>query len=184
MFPNLKYSDRMFERLSSPKRFPETKPRRTIVRRSISAEAKAEQGRRAIEWERERERASTVFLAVYLKNPLNRKEHWRKGYQRGKGVRATIELLCRKAGVRMDLPVEVIMTRYGPRELDEGCGLNASLKPVRDGVADYFGPLDNDPRYTWTYRQETTRPGQYGVGVEFKWKRQRKGKHSTRGASR
>jgi hypothetical protein len=157
---------------------------RNIVRRPISAAAKAEQGRRVAEWERERERTSTVFLAVYLKNPNNRTEHPLKAWRRNKGVRATIELLCRKAGVSMDLPVEVIMTRYGPRALDEGCGLNASLKHVRDGVADYFGPLDNDPRYTWTYRQETTRPGMYGVEVAFRWNAKRKGKHSTRGASR
>jgi hypothetical protein len=55
------------------------------------------------------------------------------------------------------------MTRYGPRTMDEGCGLNASLKPVRDGVADVFGVDDGDPRYEWVYRQEQAK--HYGVRI-------------------
>lgn len=56
------------------------------------------------------------------------------------------------------------MTRYGPQKMDEGCGLNASLKPVRDGVADHFEIDDADPRFRWVYQQEIA--PFFGVRIE------------------
>lgn len=62
----------------------------------------------------------------------------------------------------------VTLTRYAPKLMDEGDNLPASLKSIRDGIADALrtddGPLS---RVKWEYKQEQAEG--YTVGVEIKW---------------
>lgn len=55
--------------------------------------------------------------------------------------------------------------------MDEGCGLNAALKPVRDGIADWLTLDDADPRLTWRYAQERAEPDHEGVRIEIEQRR-------------
>src|SRR5690606_20950050 len=118
-------------------------------------------------WLREMERLPGIFLPLRVTNPLNSRRHWRTVWSASRkardATRAAVAVQVRRAG--LTLPVTVRMTRDGPRSLDEGCGLNASLKPVRDGVADAFGVDDADKRYAWIYQQE--RAPFYGVRIEI-----------------
>lgn len=57
------------------------------------------------------------------------------------------------------------LTRIAPRELD-GDNLQSSLKACRDGVADWLGVDDRDPRVTWSYAQRRGAPHYYAVEVQ------------------
>jgi len=57
----------------------------------------------------------------------------------------------------------ITLTRIAPRQLDAHDGLRSALKPVCDGVADFFGCKDNDPRLEWVYRQERGKVREYAV---------------------
>ena len=50
-------------------------------------------------------------------------------------------------------PCTVTLTRVAPRELDDD-NLIGGFKSVRDGVADWLGLADNDPRVKWRYAQQ------------------------------
>jgi hypothetical protein len=59
----------------------------------------------------------------------------------------------------------VRLTRIAPRQLDDD-NLRGSLKAARDGVADWLGVPDNDPRIRWDYAQEKGKPKTYAVRVD------------------
>lgn len=57
------------------------------------------------------------------------------------------------------LPLVVTMTRLAPRSYDDD-GAVASMKPIRDQLAELLGINDNDSRVTWVVKQESRRmPG-------------------------
>lgn len=60
-------------------------------------------------------------------------------------------------------PLTVVLTRVAPRSLDTD-NLVASLKAVRDGVADYLGVDDGSAQLDWQYVQ---RKGTCAVEVEI-----------------
>lgn len=120
---------------------------------------------RGSQWENEQHKAGGLFMPIYVRNPLNNRRHFRAVARDAKAVRGRTKLLLMLKHVPKTLPVTVTMIRYGSKAMDEGCGLNASLKPVRDGVADYFREDDADPRFTWIYRQEKCPRGNHGVRV-------------------
>lgn len=64
-----------------------------------------------------------------------------------------------------DIPIYVLLCRIAPRALDPGGNLGASLKHVQDGVADWLGIDDRDPRIIWEYEQRRGAPRYYGVRV-------------------
>lgn len=106
-----------------------------------------------------------IFLPLRVSNPLNNRKHWRFVAGPAQKARNTVLDAVRRRLSDKSLPVTVIMTRIGPRRMDEGCGLNASLKPVRDGVAEAFEVDDADPGFTWLYRQELA--AFFGVRIQF-----------------
>lgn len=55
-----------------------------------------------------------------------------------------------------DEKLTVTITRFGPRLFDDD-NLAYSAKSVRDGVAEWLGIDDRDPRIYWDYRQEKHR---------------------------
>jgi hypothetical protein len=60
------------------------------------------------------------------------------------------------------LPVTIIIDRFGPKRLDKD-NLQRALKACRDGAADAYGIDDADPLITWKYGQNATGPGDYSV---------------------
>lgn len=54
------------------------------------------------------------------------------------------------------LPLVVTMTRCAPKRFDDD-GAVASMKPIRDQLAELLGINDNDVRVTWVVKQETRR---------------------------
>jgi hypothetical protein len=62
-----------------------------------------------------------------------------------------------------ELDCRITLTRIAPRKLDAHDGLRSALKPVVDGVADFFGCKDNDPRLEWRYEQRRGRIREYAV---------------------
>jgi hypothetical protein len=96
-------------------------------------------------WVREMDRGPGIFAPMYLPNPSNTREHVMARARRAKRQRdgaATLAyvLIGKQYGSRAGLPPRVLvtLTRYGTRPMDSD-GLVASLKHVRDGVADAVG---------------------------------------------
>ncbi len=70
-------------------------------------------------------------------------------------------------------PCEVILTRIAPRSLDEHDNLRMAFKWIVDAIAENIkknyvpGRADDDKTITWTYRQESGKPKEYAVKIEF-----------------
>lgn len=94
---------------------------------------------------------------------MNTREHHQARARRAKLHRQTTHWAM-KVARKPDLPCIVTLTRLAPRELD-GDNLQAGLKACRDGVADWLGVDDRDPRVTWAYGQKKGKPRQYAVEV-------------------
>ena len=95
----------------------------------------------------------------------NSHTHWRVRQRRAKEQRTTVfvHLSCRAGRVPPPLPVVVTLTRLSARQLDSD-NLAGAMKHVRDGVADWFGVDDGDPRYEWRVEQVKSK----AVGVRIK----------------
>lgn len=75
-------------------------------------------------------------------------------------VAATLRVM---AGPVIPPPCRVVITRVFPHRLDSD-NLVGSAKHVRDGVADWLGVDDRDPRVEWLVAQES---GPAAVRIEF-----------------
>ena len=108
-----------------------------------------------------------VYLPIHTISTLNARGHWAKRSRREAEHRAlarmTLPAYLRAA--RLELPVRVTLTRVAPRALDPGDNLPASMKGVRDGVADALGVDDRTPLVTWVYQQRRGKPREYGVEI-------------------
>lgn len=95
--------------------------------------------------------------------------HWAKRAALARMHRSYAALAMRQvAGVsQLTDPIVVTLTRVAPRDLDDD-NLIGGLKACRDGVADWLGIADNDPRVTWLYDQRKGEPKRYAVEVEVK----------------
>lgn len=108
-----------------------------------------------------------VSLPLRTRSVLNTREHWSRRAKRAQAERALIRM--RLAGVRgwpPALPVNVTLTRVGPRKLDDD-NLQGACKPTRDGVADALGVDDGSEDIQWFYSQEK---GDYEVRVKIESK--------------
>lgn len=108
-----------------------------------------------------------VVTAIATVSEANRREHWAAKARRVKSQRGAACMVLRAAdriGVRelcrVAPGVVVELVRVG-RRLDDD-NLRGALKAVRDGVADWLGWDDGDPRYEWRYAQ---RSGKVGVEI-------------------
>jgi len=110
-------------------------------------------------------------LPVHIASTLNARMHWRELAAKAKQQRETTRLILRSA-TPFDparLPVIVTLTRFAPRDLDDD-NLAGGFKSVRDGVADWLGIDDRDPRVQWRYRQKrSTQPRTYSALVEVEF---------------
>ena len=128
----------------------------------------------------EREPLLVVEIPMRLENPLNgsqgrsRKGNLWRAAQRKK-VRQDIWATLLSLGTGRDQgrvrfgcsSWTIVLTRISPRRFDDD-NLRAAFKAVRDGVADWLGVADNDPRVTWQYRQERGQPKQHAVRIEVR----------------
>lgn len=111
----------------------------------------------------------SVRLNIEAESVNNLREHWRKRAARAKLHRTVAWAELRRAdlGPRLMGPVVVTLTRIAPRQLD-GDNLQGALKATRDGVADWLGVPDNDPRVKWEYAQAKGEPKTYAVDVNVR----------------
>lgn len=66
-------------------------------------------------------------------------------------------------------PWDVLLTRIAPSSGVDDDALPATMKSIRDGLADALGvPDDRDPRFTWRYAQRRGKPKEYAVEVEIR----------------
>ena len=109
----------------------------------------------------------TVYLPLRTVSTLNTREHWSKRARRAAEHRALarMALPAYLRAARLELPMQVTLIRVAPRALDPGDNLPASMKGVRDGVADALGVDDRTPLVTWVYRQRRGKPREYGVEI-------------------
>jgi hypothetical protein len=97
---------------------------------------------------------------------LNEREHWAARSRRAKQHRSETFMQLRCAALGHSVPCAVTLTRIAPRALD-GDNLQASLKNVRDGVADFLKVDDRDSRVTWAYAQRRGAAKEYAVEVHI-----------------
>lgn len=104
-----------------------------------------------------------------IESEANQREHWAKKAARVKRQRIGAWAELRSAKVwgngLLALPIKVKLTRIAPRSLD-GDNLQSGFKATRDGVADFFGVDDRDPRIEWAYDQQRGAPKYYAVRIE------------------
>lgn len=110
----------------------------------------------------------TVTIPMRLVSVANMREHWETKATRAKSQRilAWAELKAADKAPRLMGPVTVKVTRIAPRALDKHDNLRMACKAVVDGVADWLGVDDRDPRVTWEYGQERGKPKQYAARIE------------------
>lgn len=103
---------------------------------------------------------SLVFLPIKTVNSLNAREHWAKRARRAKQERRLAYITTTKHPT----PCRVHLVRCGPRLMDDD-GVIASLKNVRDGIADRIGVDDGSELIKFTYGQRKLKD--YRVEVAF-----------------
>lgn len=107
-----------------------------------------------------------VTLPLRLTSEANARGSWHAGAARARLARAQVHAALRRAEPGpLPLPVVVRITRVGPRRLDDD-NLSRAAKALRDGVADWLGCDDGDPRVSWHYAQATSREYRVVVTVE------------------
>lgn len=109
----------------------------------------------------------SVTIPIRLVSVANTREHWAKKARRAAAHRGAVRMVLATQGKWCgELPVSVTLTRIAPRPLD-GDNNQAAIKSCRDGVADWLGLHDNDPRITWQYAQERGAVKQYAVRIDI-----------------
>jgi len=109
----------------------------------------------------------TVTVPIKTVSEANSRDHWAKKARRTKPQRDTVGLVVRAAlaGAGVTAPMTVTLVRCAPSSGLDDDNLASACKGVRDGVADALGIDDRDPRVTWRYAQERSRPGKYSVRI-------------------
>lgn len=104
-------------------------------------------------------------VPVRTVSTLNVREDWRRRADRAREHRNTAWMMLRAMHSTPAVPCTVLMTRVAPRPLDDD-NLRGALKAVRDGIADWLGVDDRDPRVKWEYGQRKGAIKFYAVDVE------------------
>lgn len=104
-----------------------------------------------------------VKFPTKIKSEANGREHWRVKAKRVKEHRRAA-LVALHGQVNPRLPMVLTLTRIAPRKLDDD-NLASGFKATRDGIADWLGIDDGDPRLTWRYAQRKGAPKEYAAEV-------------------
>ena len=108
----------------------------------------------------------SIVIPVRTVSEANAHEHWRKRQRRAKEQRGIVALMLGASHVRPPVPCVVTITRIAPGKLDDD-NLAGSQKHVRDGIADWLGVNDRDPRVKYEYAQRKGKPKEYAVQIEI-----------------
>lgn len=100
----------------------------------------------------------SAILPIRTISLANSRMHWAKKARYVKELRRAALAIP-----SFDLPARVVLTRIGPRALDEHDNLPSALKPLVDGISDRLGIRDCDSRIVWRYAQER---GKYAVRID------------------
>lgn len=113
-------------------------------------------------------RAITVTVPIRTVNELNSHTHWRVRQKRAQEQHRVVGFHLLATGRPPALPVTVTLTRVSYGTCDEGDGLPATMKHVRDCVARWLGCGDSprDP-ITWRYGQERGPIKYFAVRIEI-----------------
>lgn len=105
-------------------------------------------------------------IPIKLPSLLNLRMHWTKLLRMKKKQREEVCIALRNVTIP-PLPLRVILTRVGPRKLDDD-NLQGAFKYVRDEIARKVGVDDGSSLYTWEYRQRND-PGnkKYLIEIEI-----------------
>ena len=109
-----------------------------------------------------------VEIPVRTVSVTNNRGHWSKHSPLAQEQRFWAKQLVGREEMP-PLPVIVTMTRLHPprnRIKDREDNLNASMKSVRDGIADAYDVDDSDPRYTWRVEQEVAEEFSVRISIE------------------
>ena len=101
-------------------------------------------------------------IPIRLPSLANLRINWRR-MSAIKKQQKTATMVCMTGKIIPALPLLVIITRIGPRALDDD-NLASACKYIRDQIATAIGVDDGSDQYTWKYEQ---RIGIYGVDVEI-----------------
>lgn len=111
-----------------------------------------------------------VVIPMRTGQGQNDREHWATKSRRVKKERGDTRWAVRAGfGPALPdmLPCIVTLTRVAPSSGLDGDNLQGSLKAPRDGVADWLGVDDRDPRVTWRYEQRRGKPKEWAVEVHL-----------------
>lgn len=104
-------------------------------------------------------------IPIELPSLPNARLHWTRLLRlKAKQRRATRRSMSGKP--IPPLPLTIILTRVGPRKLDDD-NLQGACKYVRDQIAETIGVDDGSPLYTWKYDQRIGTGEPYGLEVEI-----------------
>jgi hypothetical protein len=108
-----------------------------------------------------------VTIPGPVPSAANLREYWAARHRRTAAQREAVLWMLKPHGKPPgdDSELVVTFTRYG-RMLD-GDNLQGALKAHRDGVADWLGRNDADPRIEWRYRQMSARPAAARLRIEI-----------------
>jgi hypothetical protein len=112
-----------------------------------------------------------ILIPLHTVSEANSRDHYQRKAKRARQQRTTIAWFLRSATDREQRdaltsgPLVVTLTRQAPSRGLDGDNLQRALKAIRDGVADFLGLDDADPRVTWKYQQSRSAPRCYAVGV-------------------
>lgn len=95
------------------------------------------------------------LIKMYLPSLMNTRWHWTKMAALKKRQRRRVREAM-KGTTPPRPPMVVIITRLGPRRLDDD-NLAASCKYIRDQIAEEVGLDDGSPLYTWVYLQRVSK---------------------------
>lgn len=111
-----------------------------------------------------------VQINLPIESVANKRWHWAKLHSYHKARRLQAWALLRQKNVGKLLgPVKVTITRISPRTLDGHDNLRSGCKGLVDGVADWLGVPDSDPRIEWAYAQERGAPKVQAARVRVEW---------------
>jgi hypothetical protein len=113
----------------------------------------------------------TVVVPIRTMSESNRSrhEHWSTTKKRVDAQHEAVRISLRARSTRCPFPVPmtVTLTRMSPGRLDTG-NLGSAMKHVQDAVARWIGIDDrHDHLVEYTYRQEKTKRGAWGVRIEI-----------------
>ncbi len=147
------------------------KPKPARAKRGTGRRAQSKRAMLArMRWEAEQAKLPGVFVPMRVMNEANVRGHWSEKSTRAKQARdgTHIMLMIADDAIPPSLPATILLTRYGPKEMDDDGNVRA-LKAVRDGVADYFGVDDaRGHGLTFEYAQVKVPHRWYGVRIERK----------------